>query len=71
MDFAAIAALPLAERLRAMEIIWDSLCRDDAPEISPPWHTDVLRQRLLGGDASEFRRLDEVEAELRRELGFD
>lgn len=42
----ALAQLPLAERLAAMESLWDSLCRDDAAEISPPWHADVLEARL-------------------------
>ena len=34
MDTAELIALPLAERLRAMEALWDSLCRgtsSDAP----------------------------------------
>ena len=41
-----LAQLPLTERLAAMESLWDSLCRDDAAEISPPWHADVLEARL-------------------------
>lgn len=41
-----LAELPLAERLAAMESLWDSLCRDDAAEISPPWHASVLEARL-------------------------
>ncbi len=41
-----LAQLPLAERLAAMESLWDSLCRDDAAELSPPWHADVLAERL-------------------------
>ena len=42
----ALTQLPLAERLAVMESLWDSLCRDDAAELSPPWHAAVLEVRL-------------------------
>jgi hypothetical protein len=42
----ALTQLPLAERLAAMESLWDSLCRDEAAELSPPWHATVLEERL-------------------------
>lgn len=42
----ALTQLPLAERLAAMESLWDSLCQDDAAELSPPWHATVLEERL-------------------------
>lgn len=29
-----------------MESLWDSLCQDDAAELSPPWHAAVLEERL-------------------------
>jgi hypothetical protein len=34
-----------AEKLRALEQIWEDLCRtpDDVP--SPPWHGEVLQDR--------------------------
>jgi hypothetical protein len=41
-----LSQLPLAERLAAMESLWDSLCHDDAAELSPPWHAEVLEKRL-------------------------
>lgn len=50
-----LVALPLAERLLAMEVLWDSLCREPgAPYATPNWHADILRQRMAamdGGDA--------------------
>ena len=70
MDLAALATLPLAERLQAMEVLWDSLCRDDSADVSPAWHAEVLTQRLANIDPAAFGPLDEVEAKLRRELGF-
>ena len=45
-NLEALTQLPLAERLAAMESLWDSLCHDDAAELSPPWHTAVLEERL-------------------------
>ncbi|HEY2927238.1 addiction module protein, partial [Piscinibacter sp.] len=66
MDMTELATLSLAERLRAMEVLWDSLCRDGATELSPDWHEPVLQQRreeLLGQPTSS---LDEVEARLRQ-----
>ena len=43
MQTAELIALPLTERLQAMEALWESLCRD-APDdvLSPAWHADVL-----------------------------
>ena len=71
MDIPSIAALPLAERLRAMELIWETLRRDDAAEISPHWHGEVLRQRLADSKPEDFVALEDVEAALRKELGYD
>jgi hypothetical protein len=45
-NLEALTQLPLAERLAAMESLWDSLCHDDAAELSPPWHAAVLEERL-------------------------
>ena len=46
MDLAfPIDRMTTAEKLRALEAIWESLRRrpDDVP--SPSWHADVLRKR--------------------------
>lgn len=42
-----LADLPVTERLKMMESLWDSLCHQghQAPA-SPPWHSDVLSERL-------------------------
>jgi hypothetical protein len=44
------ATLPLdkmsvAEKLRAMEMLWADLSRNEADLESPAWHEDVLRDR--------------------------
>ena len=40
--------MTLEEKLRAMEALWDDLCRRDAVPV-PQWHKDILdhRQRLI------------------------
>ena len=43
METADLIALPLAERLRAMEALWDSLCRGTPSEaLVPSWHAEAL-----------------------------
>jgi hypothetical protein len=64
MDMTELATLSLAERLRAMEVLWDSLCRDDAPESNPDWHEAVLQQRREELLSQPTSSLDEVEARL-------
>lgn len=43
---ADLANLPLAERLQAMEILWESLSRDPHYEPSPEWHKAELDTRI-------------------------
>lgn len=52
MQASELISLPLAERLQAMEALWESLCRD-APDqmLSPAWHTDVLTARAQALDS--------------------
>jgi hypothetical protein len=33
------------EKLRAMEMLWDDLCRSAPDFSSPSWHEDVLKER--------------------------
>jgi hypothetical protein len=41
----ALAEMTTADKLRAMEEIWDDLLRTPEPIPSPAWHGDVLRAR--------------------------
>ncbi len=48
MTSVDIVAMPVAERLKLMESLWDSLCAQDANMMnSPAWHAEVLEDRLL------------------------
>ena len=33
------------EKLRAMELLWNSICRDLPESLSPEWHGQLLRER--------------------------
>jgi len=44
---AEIADLPVAEKLKLMESLWDSLCGQTSGQPPlPAWHGDVLAARL-------------------------
>jgi hypothetical protein len=66
MEVEDIAALPLAQRLAAMEALWDSLIRDAGHDPSPGWHADVLAQRRAELEVGEALPWDDVKAGLRR-----
>jgi len=54
MQTAELVALPLAERLQAMEALWDSLCRDQTQTlVVPTWHQEELSKRLTALDSGE------------------
>jgi hypothetical protein len=40
-----IEQMTTAEKLRALEAIWESLCREPNDVPSPSWHEDVLQER--------------------------
>ncbi|MFZ4482222.1 MAG: addiction module protein [Rhodoferax sp.] len=53
MQTAELVALPLAERLQAMEALWDSLCRDQTQAVVPAWHEEELNKRVAALDSGE------------------
>ena len=60
-------ALPLdqmttAEKLRALEQIWEDLCRTPDEVPSPSWHADVLRDREKRVQEGSLRFVDWAEA---------
>lgn len=40
-----IENMTIEEKLQAMELLWDDLCRNAADFVTPEWHKDVLAQR--------------------------
>jgi len=60
-------ALPLdqmttAEKLRALEQIWEDLCRTPDEVPSPSWHADVLQDREKRVQEGSSRFVDWAEA---------
>ena len=51
-----VNTLPVAERLRLMETLWESLCAplsaaQAESAVVPAWHNEVLTQRIAGIDS--------------------
>lgn len=60
-------ALPLeqmttAEKLRALEAIWESLCRQPSDVPSPSWHGDILQKRATSAQDGSSQFTDWAEA---------
>ena len=61
-------ALSVAEKVRLLEQVWQSLCCQPDTFTSPDWHADVLverRQLLLDGAATRIP-WNEAKAQLQR-----
>ncbi len=47
MTTVDIVAMPVSEKLKLMETLWDSLCGQSGGNVElPAWHGEVLEQRL-------------------------
>ena len=68
--------MTVAEKLQAMELLWDDLSRNPQNIPSPTWHKDVLeaRQRDIEEGRDKFIPWDEfrkiIEEETERESRF-
>jgi putative addiction module component (TIGR02574 family) len=67
-------ALPLnemtvAEKLQAIEILWDDLARNPEDIPSPPWHEDVLvaREQQIKEGRAKFLSWDEFRRSIQEE----
>ena len=66
LESAQMNQMSVAERLQAMEQLWDALCRSESEVSSPDWHADVLadrKARAERGDA-RFLTLEQLRARL-------
>ena len=67
LEAEQIREMSMAERLQALEQLWDAVCREDADVPSPAWHAAVLedrKARAARGEA-QFLTLDQLKARLR------
>ncbi len=63
-----VSRLNKAERLQALEVLWDAIRQEqDEPE-SPAWHGEVLAARLAKAEVgeAEFLTMEELKARLGR-----
>jgi hypothetical protein len=68
-----IDEMTVAEKLQAMEILWESLARNSQSVPLPAWHGEVLaaRQRQIEQGQAEFHSLDEVRQNIRNLIESD
>ncbi len=64
MTSMEIQNMSLRERLQVMELLWDSIIKDENKIESPNWHDDVLKERKAKIDKNEsgFISLEELKA---------
>ena len=68
MTTAEIKSMSTAERLRAMEDLWNALCANEEEIQSPDWHGQILQERrkkIESGDA-EFVSIKELKESVRK-----
>lgn len=66
-----INVMPVADRLRLMETLWDSLCdAKNANDVLPAWHADVLAERMvrLDGGEESTRPWADAKDDIRRQV---
>jgi putative addiction module component (TIGR02574 family) len=63
---AEIERMSVAERLQAIELLWNSIARSNSSVSSPSWHQDVLSARRTKVDSGEghFLSVSELRARL-------
>ena len=68
MTIAEIKSMSTAERLRAMEDLWNVLCTSEEEIPSPDWHDEILQERrkkIESGDA-EFVSIKQLKESVRK-----
>jgi len=64
MNTLEIEKMSTAQRLQAMETLWDALLQEKVEIESPGWHRDVLEERKsrIADDETKFLSLKELKA---------
>lgn len=66
INLEMLRALPLNEKISAMETLWDALCRDSSVDVLPSWHEGVLQQRKADIQEGKHRDWSEAKNAIRR-----
>ena len=74
-EFKMDISLPLdkmtiADKIAAMETLWNDLCRDPESIASPSWHKDVLseREQEIREDKTKFISLSQAKERIRDKI---
>ena len=64
MTTAEIQKMSTAERIQAMEALWDSLTHDKSEIETPEWHGSILEGRMkkIKDGTAEFLTIEELKA---------
>ena len=57
LEATQIENMSVAERLQAIEQLWDALCHETGDLPSPDWHQEVLADRKLRAQTGESKFL--------------
>ena len=71
MDLALpLNEMTVAEKLRAIEILWDDLSRNPEDIPTPAWHEEVLaaRQKLIDEGQAKFIPFEEFRERIEKEI---
>jgi hypothetical protein len=62
-----IHQMPLREKLRVMEAIWDDISREEENLEVPQWHKDLLeeRERLIAEGKAKFVDWEEAKQQIK------
>ena len=64
MKIDKLKKMSRAERLQAMEALWDSMLSENTKIDTPKWHEDMLkeRKRIIANGSAKFISLAELKA---------
>jgi len=64
MNIIEAKTLTQTERLQAMEVLWDTICRDETPIDPPVWHQQILadRRKKIASGSAKFVSIKELKA---------
>lgn len=66
MTMAEVEKMSMAERLEAIELLWNSLATSEENISSPDWHAAILKERIaeIEGGQTELLTLEQLRRRL-------
>lgn len=64
MDIDELKKMTKAERIQAMEVLWDSMLYENGEIDTPKWYESILeqRKRIIANGSAKFISLTELKA---------